>query len=143
MRLCGLSILKTIHWSGWRPTPGQYATEYLQNTTKMELEVDLPGGLPDFPLSAEMRHSLFLAFEEALANALKHSGATKIRVAMSMANQRFCIVVQDNGRGFFPQRASGSKADGDGLANMRQRLAELAGVFAKFKASRETGPRFP
>ena len=57
---------------------GHYATEYLQDTP-VELEVDLPAGLPDHPLSAETRHNLFLAFEEALANALKHSGATKIQ----------------------------------------------------------------
>jgi signal transduction histidine kinase len=104
----------------------QYATEYLQNTT-VELEMDLPAGLPDHPLSAETRHSLFLAFEEALANALKHSGATKVSVAMKMAGSRFSITVHDNGRGFKLGGEAARKVEGNGLANMRQRLADLGG----------------
>jgi ligand-binding sensor domain-containing protein/signal transduction histidine kinase len=105
----------------------QYATEYWQNTT-VELELDLPGGLPDHPLSAETRHSLFLAFEEALANALKHSGATKVQVAMSMVGPRFSIRVHDNGKGFKWETVAARKIEGNGLANMRQRLADIGGV---------------
>jgi len=105
----------------------QYATEYWQNTP-VELEMDLPGGLPDHPLSAETRHSLFLAFKEALANALKHSGATKVHVAMRLAASRFSIRVHDNGKGFALETASPRKVQGIGLANMRQRMADIGGV---------------
>jgi signal transduction histidine kinase/streptogramin lyase len=105
----------------------QYASEYWQNTP-VELEMDLPGGLPDHPLSAETRHSLFLAFEEALANALKHSGATKVHVAMRIAGSRFSISVHDNGRGFTLENSTERRIEGNGLANMRQRLADIGGV---------------
>jgi len=105
----------------------QYATEYWQNTP-VELDMDLPGGLPYHPLSAETRHSLFLAFEEALANALKHSGATKVHVAMKMAGSRFSISVHDNGKGFKLETATAQKIEGNGLTNMRQRLADIGGV---------------
>ena len=44
---------------------GHYATEYLQNTA-VDCELHIPQGLPHHPLSAEARHNLFLAFEEAL-----------------------------------------------------------------------------
>jgi ligand-binding sensor domain-containing protein/signal transduction histidine kinase len=105
----------------------QYATEYWQNTP-VELDMDLPGGLPDHPLSAETRHSLFLAFEEALANALKHSGATKVHVAMKLAALRFSIMVRDNGKGFQLETATAGRIESNGLANMRQRLADIGGA---------------
>jgi ligand-binding sensor domain-containing protein/signal transduction histidine kinase len=107
---------------------GHYATEYLQNTP-LELEIDLPDGLPDHPLSAEMRHNLFLAFEEALGNALRHSGATKIQVAMKIARPSFTITIIDNGHGFDFEKmlTSATGRDGNGLVNMRQRLSDIGG----------------
>jgi ligand-binding sensor domain-containing protein/signal transduction histidine kinase len=105
---------------------GHYATEYLQDTP-LELEMDLPSGLPDYPLSAETRHNLFLAFEEILANALKHSGATKVFVAMTLAEGRFTITVRDNGKGFAPGAAGAGGGLGNGLSNMRDRLRDIRG----------------
>lgn len=107
---------------------GHFAAEYFQDTP-VELEVDLPGGLPDHPLSAETRHNLFLAFEEALANALKHSGATKIHVSMSLAGARFSIRVRDNGKGCQAGAAPARNGGGNGVANMRQRLQAIGGDF--------------
>jgi signal transduction histidine kinase len=110
---------------------GQYATEYLQNTA-VECELHIPRGLPHYPLSAEARHNLFLAFEESLNNALKHGQPTRIRVDMQITPGRFEIVVEDNGRGFEPApegsvSAANSGRSGNGLQNMRQRLAILDG----------------
>ncbi len=105
---------------------GHYATEYLQDTP-VELDMDLPAGLPDHALSAETRHNLFLAFEEALANALKHSGATKINVSMKLAGSRFSITVQDNGKGFAAGATTVRNGGGNGLGNMRQRLRDVEG----------------
>jgi signal transduction histidine kinase len=110
---------------------GHYATEYLQNTA-VECELHIPRGLPHYPFSAEERHNLFLAFEESLNNALKHGRPTRIRVQMQIAPRRFEIVVEDNGRGFEPPpegavAAPTSGRSGNGLQNMRQRLAILDG----------------
>jgi ligand-binding sensor domain-containing protein/signal transduction histidine kinase len=110
---------------------GQYATEYLQNTA-VECELHIPRGLPHCPFSAEARHNLFLAFEESLNNALKHGRPTRIRVHMQLAPGRFEIFIEDNGRGFELQpepalSAAVSGRAGNGLQNMRQRLAILDG----------------
>jgi len=113
---------------------GQYATEYLQNTS-VECELHMPRGLPLHPLSAEARHNLFLAFEESLNNALKHGHATRVRVDMQVAQSQFEISIQDNGRGFDPasieklsaQNGAGIGTSGNGLRNMRQRLDMLGG----------------
>jgi ligand-binding sensor domain-containing protein/signal transduction histidine kinase len=113
---------------------GQYATEYLQNTS-VECELHIPRGLPHYPLSAEARHNLFLAFEESLNNALKHGRATRVRVDMQLEPSRFDIIIQDNGRGFSAkavepagnENGSLSRTGGNGLSNMRQRLDLLGG----------------
>ena len=60
-----------------------YAIEYFQNTA-VECELRLPPEIPHYPLSSETRHNLFLAFEEALNNVLKHSAATKVKVEMNI-----------------------------------------------------------
>jgi ligand-binding sensor domain-containing protein/signal transduction histidine kinase len=111
---------------------GHYAAEYFQNTT-IECELRLPQDVPQHPLSSEIRHNLFLTFEEALNNALKHSGATIVKVAMSIHALAFELKVSDNGRGFAagaPPGAEGSRRGGrggNGLKNMRQRLAAVGG----------------
>jgi signal transduction histidine kinase len=113
---------------------GQYATEYLQNTA-VECELRIPRGLPHHPLSAEARHNLFLAFEESLNNALKHGRPTRVHVQMQLQASQFEIRIEDNGHGFDSRTsddppdesvAAGSRT-GNGLRNMRQRLALLSG----------------
>lgn len=114
---------------------GHYATEYLQNTA-VECELHIPRGLPHEPLSAETRHNLFLAFEEALNNALKHGGASRVQVEMVIEPACFEIRIHDNGCGFDlgvknsardDDGAKSKKRGGNGLPNMRQRLADVGG----------------
>jgi signal transduction histidine kinase/sugar lactone lactonase YvrE len=116
---------------------GHYATEYFQNTN-VSLELSIPDKLPDAALSSETRHNLFLAFEEALGNVLKHSGAGQVRVEMVLKPRRFSIIIQDNGCGFSPNGqpadldrnpAERSKRVGNGLRNIKKRLAEINGEY--------------
>jgi ligand-binding sensor domain-containing protein/signal transduction histidine kinase len=114
---------------------GHYATEYLQNTA-VECELHIPQGLPHHPLSAETRHNLFLAFEEALNNALKHGKASRVRVGMEWRAAQFEIRVEDNGCGFAADelfsrvdstRPPTGRRVGHGLRNLQQRLADVGG----------------
>ncbi|HEY6125133.1 MAG TPA: ATP-binding protein, partial [Steroidobacteraceae bacterium] len=66
--------------------------------------------------------------QEAITNALKHSGCSEITVhagAVPGDGSQVEIVVADNGRGM-----SESGSPGHGLASMRRRAAELAGTLA-------------
>lgn len=105
---------------------GQYASEYLQNTA-VECELRIPRDLPEHPLTSETRHNLFLAFEEALNNVLKHSGATRVRIEMAVTPGRFRIALADDGRGFDPAAPAHRARGGNGLTNLRQRLADIGG----------------
>ncbi len=87
-------------------------------------------------MSAEARHNLFLAFEESLNNALKHGRASRIRVDMRAEPGLFEINVEDNGCGFDVETVTSAKHDpaasaekriGNGMQNLRQRLADVGG----------------
>ncbi len=117
---------------------GQYATEYLQNTA-VDCQLHIPSGLPNHPFSAETRHNIFLAFEEALNNALKHGRATLVRIDMKFEPAQFQIKIEDNGCGFEAGKVSspapatepaGGGRTGNGLRNMSQRLADTGGQCA-------------
>jgi signal transduction histidine kinase len=110
-----------------------YADEYFQNTS-VNCELRLPQAVSHVPVSSDTRHNLFLAFEEALNNVLKHSGASEVKVEMALNAPKFEIIVADNGHGFESSRPqvngqplNGVRRGGDGLKNMRQRLADIGG----------------
>ena len=88
------------------------------------LRLDVPVELPPTPLSPELRHNLFLATREALNNCVRHAAATEVRLRLGVETGVLTIVVEDDGRGF--SAAPGD--DGDGLGNMRRRLAESGGA---------------
>lgn len=85
----------------------QYAREYFRRTG-IECELEIPAQLPAQPLSSQTRHHIFLAVHEALANILKHSGATRAKIAMACRGNNFEIVVSDNGDGFDPASCEAS-----------------------------------
>ena len=87
-----------------------------------------------WPLTAEVRHNLFLAFKEALHNVLKHASATTVRVSLTLTDSSFALLINDNGKGFDPA-AKTMKSEslrisgGNGLTNMKKRLEEIGGTF--------------
>ena len=84
-----------------------------------------PPDLPRLPLSAEMRHNLFLVFKEALNNVAKHSGATEVNLSLSFEAEMLSLSIADNGKGF----SESPDHFGNGLQNMRKRIERYGGTF--------------
>jgi ligand-binding sensor domain-containing protein/signal transduction histidine kinase len=101
----------------------QYAQEYFQNTG-VRCRLDLPAKMPDHPLSTEERHNLFMAVKEALNNVLKHASASEVRIGLAAQNGSLMIHISDNGCGF---ALEGDHSNGNGLDNMKERLARIGG----------------
>jgi signal transduction histidine kinase len=126
---------------------GRFAYDYL-SAAEIRCRLDMPLQLPPLPVTAETRHNVFLAFKEALHNVVQHAAATEVRVELRLEAERLVLRVVDNGRGvrspglrpaspggkttseihgLEPRASSGRIAGGNGLANMRRRLAEIGG----------------
>jgi signal transduction histidine kinase len=66
---------------------------------------------------------------EAIQNAAKHSGASRLTVRLRHDGTRWCLKVIDDGSGFDHNRAL-ALARGAGLMNMRDRLDAVGGTVA-------------
>jgi signal transduction histidine kinase len=75
-------------------------------------------------LGARTEAALYRVAQEALHNALRHSGARAVRVRMARTPRRVTLDIEDDGHGFAPEAPSG----GVGLASMRQRAANVGGA---------------
>jgi signal transduction histidine kinase len=104
---------------------GKFAQDFL-SVAKIRCRLDVPMQLPVWPLTAEMRHNLFLAFKEALNNVVKHASATEVHISLVLAESNFFLSVEDNGKSFDPA-SSGGTAAGNGLTNMRKRMEAIGG----------------
>lgn len=104
----------------------QYASQCFENTG-VRCRLHVPETLSPRLVLSETRHHLFLVVKEALNNSLKHSRASEITITASEPSGVLEIVIADNGVGFDPAavRAGG----GDGLQNMRERMAQIGGEF--------------
>ncbi|MFT3829042.1 MAG: two-component regulator propeller domain-containing protein [Opitutaceae bacterium] len=105
---------------------GEFASSLLAEAG-LRCRLDLPVTIPHWPLGAEVRHNLFLAFKEALHNAIKHAHATELRIALRIDAESFALSIADNGCGFAPPRTPDPTAANNGLANMRSRMARIGG----------------
>jgi signal transduction histidine kinase len=123
---------------------GKFAQDYLR-AAGIRCRLNMPQELPPWPVTAEVRHNLFLAFKEALNNVVKHSGGNEVRVILALRTKGLVLSVQDNGRGFTPGLpASGEAGDpdrieaGHGIINMKLRMAEIHGV-CELESAAEAG----
>jgi PAS domain S-box-containing protein len=76
-------------------------------------------------LSKEASLCLFRILQEALHNAVKHSGVRRIAVELHSESQQIQLSVRDRGVGFDPQEAL--KRGGLGLISMRERVQAFGG----------------
>ncbi len=74
-------------------------------------------------LTEDQDAALYRVAQEALHNALRHSGAARIGVALSRTPRRVILEVTDDGSGFVPGVPGGL-----GLASMRGRAASAGGT---------------
>ena len=87
----------------------------------------------DGRLSHSLESGLYRVVQEALNNALKHSGAKQVTVSLNIGPEQVALEVADDGIGFDPQAAQ--TRGGLGLRGMQERAEELGG-----RLSLQSGP---
>ncbi len=90
----------------------------------------ISGPLDD--LSMSQRIAVLRIVQEALSNALAHSGATSVEVGLRATDDGIDLRVADNGHGFdLPATAGAAARRGRlGIVGMNERVRLLGGVFA-------------
>ena len=88
-------------------------------------------------INSEIKDNIYRIYQEALNNAVKHSGATVVDVILKMEGNFLSLEIKDNGKGFDPGR-KGKKETGLGLYNIKERI-ELLGGILRIKSSDKMG----
>jgi two-component system sensor histidine kinase UhpB len=96
------------------------------------IERDLQAKLP--PLSPDVELVIYRVAQEALTNALRHSGARNAKVSLTADAEFVALAVTDDGKGLPTPLPAGTA----GIAGMRER-ALLVGGMLSVASSAETG----
>ena len=128
-----LSVLDEILWavnpkrdtmSHFTTYVCNYAEQFLKHAP-IQCFLDVAAEEPPLELNLPLRRGLLMVVKEALNNAVKHSGATELRLQIRCEHGRLTVILQDNGKGFDLTTAGQKRS---GLLNMTQRMAELGGT---------------
>jgi signal transduction histidine kinase len=92
----------------------------------LEHSFDAPDDAEPVRLSLEFRRDIFLIFKETLHNIIKHAQASRVEIQIRENKGELHLRIHDNGVGFDEKQASG----GNGLKNLRLRMAQLGGKVA-------------
>lgn len=80
-----------------------------------------------FTLDQQKELILFRTVQEALNNALKHSGATEAQVILHYYDKGLEVIIRDNGKGFDRVAVEKDPERGSGLRNMQNRTRMIGG----------------
>jgi signal transduction histidine kinase len=102
----------------------RFAHDFFQDST-IACVVRRPELIPPCGFAPDVQHHLLAVVKEALANALKYSGATQVTLTLGYSQGVFALGIVDNGAGFAAE--SGESDECNGLRNMRARIQEIGG----------------
>jgi signal transduction histidine kinase len=92
---------------------------------RQTMEIDFSSDVVS-PLPPEIGLCLFRVLQEALHNAVKHSGVKRIKVQLAKYSQEVHLIITDAGKGFDLNAARQGR--GLGLTNMQERVRLLNGT---------------
>lgn len=107
-----LGLVAALEWQG----------REVSRRSEIEVAVEsenVPEDLPD-----EYRICIYRLVQEALNNAVRHSGSRNVKVTVVQSAKCITVRVGDDGRGFDPNRTRGL-----GILGMEERVKRLAGTF--------------
>jgi len=139
-------VIKSLDEIVWAVNPGNdslphlidYAAQFVLDYLRLagiRCRLDLPENPPQYALSTDVRHNIFLVIKEAANNIVKHSGATEVWLRIHIEDDFLHISIEDDGRGL---ETNGRLVRGNGLVNMEKRVAEIGGVY-QFASRQKAG----
>jgi signal transduction histidine kinase len=111
-----------VSWDEFVRAAAAYTEEFAQG---YEVEVRLRAGTPMPFLEATLQAEVLRVIQEALSNAVRHGGSTRIHVSLR-GNQGYLeLDIRDDGQGFEVEQALAK--GGIGLQSIRERVERVAG----------------
>ncbi|MDB6165937.1 MAG: hypothetical protein JWQ83_1077 [Lacunisphaera sp.] len=95
-----------------------------------QLHVELESEGTPQPLPEIMEENLLRIGQEALTNAVKHSGATLATIRLEFTDDSVTLTVKDNGSGLVPEKVAAQGDKHFGLLGMSERTKRLGGRFS-------------
>jgi signal transduction histidine kinase len=97
-----------------------------RTSIRFELHLALDGAR----LAPAVETTLYRVLQEALTNVVRHAGASRVAIILTLAGGDVTMIVEDNGRGMPEGQAgaAGASARRLGLLGMRERVSMIDGV---------------
>lgn len=119
----------------WAINPGHdnvaSLIRYMKATANSLLEDSGINYMPNFPgkeistaIHPEIKRNIYLIMKEAINNSLKYANAKNIAVNFEIEQNKFKLQIADDGEGFDTSNIETSAKSGNGLLNMKQRMAQ-------------------
>lgn len=98
----------------------------------IEVIEEIPDRYPGQRGRERIELEAYFLISEALQNAIKHSGATRVWISVAEVDAALQISIDDNGRGW---SVGDPKRTGNGMANLAARVALLDGVLSRGRST--------
>lgn len=105
-----LGLVAALEWQG----------REVSRSSEMEVDVQSENVSEDLP--DEYKVTIYRLVQEALNNAVRHSGAHNAQVSVKQNEKQIHVTIHDDGRGFDPARSRGM-----GMLGMEERVRRLGG----------------
>ena len=97
----------------------------IANGAGIQVQVETSGQM--HPLSETFEENLLRIGQEAITNAVKHSGAATVKIELEFTPQHVVLQIRDDGKGFDPDRCIGPDEGHFGLLGIRERADRMGG----------------
>lgn len=133
---------RDLHPPEWSGLDFRAAVELLVETMAVRSRMRVETSDIEVPptLSTALKTTLYRVIQETLVNALRHSGASCVKIAVSAEAGQVRLVIEDDGQGFDPSSLA-AQGTGIGLKSLRRRVEELGGRL-EISAAPGRGARF-
>ncbi|MBF0612179.1 MAG: PAS domain S-box protein [Magnetococcales bacterium] len=112
-----MELVEAMRWWGGR----------VAERSRVEVRIQPRTELP--PLSLRIKYNCFQIFQEALTNAIKHSGSKEVIVTLEhTVDDHLKMEIMDRGKGFDPNKEGGVSQQGLGLSIIPERVARMGGT---------------
>jgi signal transduction histidine kinase len=97
----------------------------IANDAGIQIQIETSG--ETHPLPETVEENLLRIGQEAITNAIKHSGASMVKIDLQFHPQQVVLEIKDNGKGFVLETCLGPDEGHFGLLGMRERAERMGG----------------